>query len=124
MLCHPRARYTLTLLIYFSQAFDACIYCHLDSNNETIEVKFCPPDEGHLDEMFYAFSQGVKLNPVPVTTFEETQGTETGYSFCMDTLWSNRPSLYPNEFLELMMAEGVEAYDDICEAFDDLELTS
>lgn len=52
-----------------------CIYCHLDGDDVT-EVRFCPPDEGHLDEMFYSFNKGAELNPDPPG--EEEQEAEAG----------------------------------------------
>eukprot|EP01126_Amoeba_proteus_P024752 TRINITY_DN2485_c0_g1_i6.p1 TRINITY_DN2485_c0_g1~~TRINITY_DN2485_c0_g1_i6.p1 ORF type:complete len:187 (+),score=33.37 TRINITY_DN2485_c0_g1_i6:171-731(+) len=99
--------------------FPACIYCHLDSE-EVMELRFCPPDEGHLDEMFYSFNEGAELNPDPL---KEDENEEGHFFFNSSELGlqdhpnlkiheSGLSSMSPDIFLQFMETQGMEVYED------------
>jgi len=114
-----------------SGSYPPCIYCHLDSEDVT-EIRFCPPDEGHLDEMFFHFNKGAELNPDAPGEEERDGEEEAPFYFNAEEFGvENDPSvrihgsglgmMSPEQFMEMITRQGIEVYDNVEDAFEDQE---
>jgi len=99
-----------------SSKFPACIYCHLDGEDVT-ELRFCPPDEGYLDEMFFAFNQGAELNPDANDSEDNDPFYFNPAEFGLDKdpsikmHGSGLGMMKPDEFMAMITTQGIEIYD-------------